>query len=64
MGVVRADDIGTQLAGIVGILEHAGFTVGQMFPQRQVGILGIHRQRRESHQKEEKNFLHMETGLI
>ena len=38
--VVRADDVGTQLAGLVGVFKHAGLAVGQMLPQGQVGVLG------------------------
>ena len=37
--VVRADDVGTQLSRLVGVFKHAGLAVGQMFPQRQIGIL-------------------------
>ena len=44
--IVRADDVGTQLAGIVGILEHTGLTVGHMLPQRQIRVLRAGTQRR------------------
>ena len=42
--VVRADDVGTQLAGVVGVFEDAGFAVGQMLPQGEVGVLGVRAQ--------------------
>jgi hypothetical protein len=37
---VRADDIGAQLTGVVGILEYTGLTIGYMLPQREVRVLG------------------------
>ena len=43
--IVRADDVGTQFARIVGILEDTRLTVGHMFPQRQIRILGADTQR-------------------
>ena len=38
--VVRTDNIRTQLTGVVGVFKHAGLTVGQVLPQRQIGVLG------------------------
>jgi hypothetical protein len=38
--IVRADDIGAQLTGVVGILEYTGLTIGYMLPQREVRVLG------------------------
>ena len=38
--IMRANDIGTQLAGIIGILEHARLSIWQMLPKREIGVLG------------------------
>ena len=37
--VVRSDDISTELARLIRILEDTGFTVGHMLPQREIRIL-------------------------
>ena len=44
--IVRADDIGTQLTGIVGILKHTRLTIRHMLPQREIRILRAGTQRR------------------
>ena len=41
--VVRANQVGTQLPRIVRVFKHAGFAIGNMFPQRQIGVLSQHR---------------------
>ena len=38
--IMRTNDIGAHLAGIIGILEHARLAVGQVLPQREIGVLG------------------------
>ena len=38
--VVRTIDIDALLAWVVGIVEHVGLAVGNMLPQRQVGVAG------------------------
>ena len=39
VGVVRTDDIGTELPRLVRVLKHTGFAVGQVFPQREIRVL-------------------------
>ena len=36
--VVRAVDIDTVLSGLVGVFKHIGLSIGDMLPQRQVGV--------------------------
>ncbi len=38
--VMRADDVGAVFAWIVGVFKHAGFSVGQMLPQREIWVPG------------------------
>ena len=40
LDVVRAVDIDAELPGPVGVLEHVGFPVGNVFPEREVGVGG------------------------
>ena len=46
VGIVRTDDVGTQLTRIIGILKHTGLTVRHMFPQREIRVLRADTQRR------------------
>jgi hypothetical protein len=36
--VVRTIDINTLLTWIIGILKHVGLTVGNMFPEWEIGV--------------------------
>jgi hypothetical protein len=38
---VRADDVSAEFAGMVGILKYAGFAIGHMLPQREIGVLSV-----------------------
>ena len=40
LDVVRAVDIDAELPGPVGVLEHVGLPVGNVFPEREVGVGG------------------------
>ena len=50
--IVGTDDVGTKLPGIVGIFKNAGFTIGHMFPKREVGILCRNRQTAEQSEEQ------------
>ena len=43
---MRADDVGAVLARVVGIFEHPGLAVGEMLPERQVGVARAYRRLR------------------
>ena len=43
VGVVRANDIGSELARLVRILEHTGFAIRQMLPKGQIRVLRLNR---------------------
>ena len=48
--VVRADDVGAVFPGVVRVFEDAGFSVGEMLPEGDVGVLGRGREGGEQQQ--------------
>ena len=41
VGVVRTNDVGTQLTWVVGVFKHTGFAIGNMLPEGEVRVLGL-----------------------
>ena len=56
--IVRADDVGAQLAGVVRILKHTGFAIGHMLPQREVRVLSVDSHCRTRQETEKKKSFH------
>ena len=55
---MRADDVRTILSRLVGVFENTGFTIGKMFPEWQVRVLGPHRGGGQKGRHEHGNLFH------
>ena len=55
---MRADDVRTILSRLVGVFENTGFTIGKMFPEWQVRVLGPNRGGDQKGRHEHGNLFH------
>ena len=56
--IVRTNDIGTVLPGVIRIFKHTGFAIWHMLPQREIRILCPHRHNGKKQQEQHRVSFH------